>query len=950
MYARLWWKDARQFWPIWLLVFLAAGVTQSLMLIFMGRQVQGGALFFPALFWSGLYALAAGAAAFAAERETGTLRLLDILPADRRLVWAGKVSFAIVSTVGLTALLLLMAAAGTRMRNLEIGPTRLSAAIACMFVLLALGWGLFWSSIVKSSLTAALAAMCCTGLLLGYYSQYRVREEFGLAEFVVFIATVAASDLVFTSSTRRSRMPFQLQSPIVRRPSVSPRAGRIGAQSPFRAVPRRPIAPVRQPHAATPPAPGRRSLLIQAWALFRETVKEGWRTWAMLTTILIVLAASSHVYRDYVYGGLYDNTAWLFIGALAISSAAGASVFGLENRARTQRFLVHHGARPGIVWLVKVVTWGLGPAVLVFAAASFVWYMQARFWYTQPRFRGSGEDVTLALACLPLAFAVGVICGMAFRRGITAFVIAVVATAALAMPLISLAVENVVPVAGILMVAAALLVISWAWRHDWMLERPAPGRWLRLGLYLAVAIPVLSACHIGFRVWSVPNVGPIAPPESWAEFSSIEMSPDRNAAELYQEAGRRLTYLGKPSDDTPIMFLNRNKYSLDLIRRAAARPDCRFERLGRPTLLDESARPSLLAFSRLLSAEASVRLSSGDLAGSWEDVMVLFRMARHFAEGSGVDGARFALVFAEREALIIALDWATAPGQTRERLRAALEAYRNLPKMPPASDVVRAEANLVENTLSLPVDRLRHYLEEMLFGPPSSGEADHAQRLLRFGIVDVVTTPWELARARRVYRAISVAALKSASREPGHRNDGGSRDHGFYDQSRDLPGPLQSLSQPPEAYLGTDDQNEVARRALEQVIAIRIWQLEHEGRFPDRLEALVPDELKSLPLDPYSDGPFRYVRAAVDGILPLQDALSVSLAFNRSQLITPPPGSRLLYSVGHDRQDDGGTSDSLTFPGRDLVFLIPPVEKSAGGGNDKADSTPKAKTEPARPK
>ncbi len=150
--------------------------------------------------------------------------------------------------------------------------------------------------------------------------------------------------------------------------------------------------------------------------------------------------------------------------------------------------------------------------------------------------------------------------------------------------------------------------------------------------------------------------------------------------------------------------------------------------------------------------------------------------------------------------------------------------------------------------------------------------------------------------------------------------------------------------------MGTDDQNEVAHRALKQVIAIRIWQLEHEGRFPDRLEALVPDELKSLPLDPYSDGPFRYVPCAVDGILPLQDALSVSLAFNRSQLITPPPGSRLLYSVGHDRQDDGGTSDSLTFPGRDLVFLIPPVEKSAGGGNDKGDSTPKAKTEPARPK
>ena len=56
-----------------------------------------------AMGWTCLYAFAVGAAAFAGERETGTLRLLDMLPAPRRVVWAGKVSFAIVSTIGLAA-------------------------------------------------------------------------------------------------------------------------------------------------------------------------------------------------------------------------------------------------------------------------------------------------------------------------------------------------------------------------------------------------------------------------------------------------------------------------------------------------------------------------------------------------------------------------------------------------------------------------------------------------------------------------------------------------------------------------------------------------------------------------------------------------------------------------------------------------------------------------------
>ena len=44
-----------------------------MMLIFVGRPRGSGALGVSALFWAGLYALAAGAAAFAGERETGTL-------------------------------------------------------------------------------------------------------------------------------------------------------------------------------------------------------------------------------------------------------------------------------------------------------------------------------------------------------------------------------------------------------------------------------------------------------------------------------------------------------------------------------------------------------------------------------------------------------------------------------------------------------------------------------------------------------------------------------------------------------------------------------------------------------------------------------------------------------------------------------------------------------------
>ncbi len=152
MYARLWWKDVRQFWPIWVVVLLAAAATQWVMLTFGGRPARDGLLGVSALLWAGLYAVAAGAAAFAGERETGTLRLLDVLAADRRVVWAGKFSFAFVTTVILTLVLLLMAAMSTERWNPHKPLTAWDAAGLIAFVLVALGWGLFWSSILKTAL------------------------------------------------------------------------------------------------------------------------------------------------------------------------------------------------------------------------------------------------------------------------------------------------------------------------------------------------------------------------------------------------------------------------------------------------------------------------------------------------------------------------------------------------------------------------------------------------------------------------------------------------------------------------------------------------------------------------------------------------------------------------------------------------------------------------------
>ena len=81
------------------------------------------------------------------------------------------------------------------------------------------------------------------------------------------------------------------------------------------------------------------------------------------------------------------------------------------------------------------------------------------------------------------------------------------------------------------------------------------------------------------------------------------------------------------------------------------------------------------------------------------------------------------IIWSGTDALGHALEWAVAHGQTPDRLHAALAAYRDLPKMASATDMVRVEANLVENTLDLPTSRLRDWVFESMNGDFHSEKA-----------------------------------------------------------------------------------------------------------------------------------------------------------------------------------------------------------------------------------
>jgi hypothetical protein len=344
-------------------------------------------------------------------------------------------------------------------------------------------------------------------------------------------------------------------------------------------------------------------------------------------------------------------------------------------------------------------------------------------------------------------------------------------------------------------------------------------------------------------------------------------------------------------------------------------------------------------FTKLITLDLSDREKHDDLAGAWDDIIVLFRMARHASEGTVLVSAFANVVLMERITLGRALEWAVARGQTPERLQAALVAYRDLPNMPSSTDIVRVEANLVENTLDLPTDRIRDWLNDM-------NGTSNAERVFSLALLETVTTPWERVRIRRVNRLYSQALIQEAMREPWQRRRQVDPE---IEHAKVTTRTAMMLIPHTAGYVAAIDQNEVARRALVQVLAIRIWQLRHDGQFPDRLEALVPAILPSLLNDPYLRRPFGFVRSTGQEVSPLRLALTPA----RGNGHPAAPGSWLLYSVGPDHDDNGGFTFNPNVPmgqPMDIVFEIPRLKVGDAGepkGRDQGKDATRDRAAPA---
>lgn len=926
MLARLWWKEWRGNWPLLVAVALmAAGVQWTLELSEIW-EVQTGALTLLALGFAAMYAFAIGSTAFAAERESRALGWLDTLPVSRPTLWTAKASFALGSTAALTLALVALAASGTVQRDpVHYALTPMAINFGVLLVE-AIAWSFFWSALMSQTLAAAALAVATVGLILavatGRLGLY-LNDLSGTAGWRLSLAlgALAASWVVMTRRPRPGRPPRVKRSTPLK--EVRP----VGIEAETKAI----------PAAKARPAPRMAQAPSALRALVWETWREARKIWGIIAGVSLLLPVVLLLIPD----GRFNLIAVSIFGGVLASLIAGVCVFALEDRARTYRFYLQLGVRPARVWVVKEAIW-IGLMLPVWVPLLAI--SQIR----EPGF-GQPPPVSGLALCFATAFAAGQLCEMVLRRAITAALVGGLLMIALLLPQALMVASQLVPAWWLGFTPLILLLVSWAWSGDWLDDRPGLGRWARLALHLAVPYGLLAAAYIDYRARSVPD---IAPPFSQADLKLAPIPEGANAADTYTLAIARRWNSGRigpqmeeesheiqrvisegwdPNAKLVVAWWRQNQRAIELTRHASEMEQAEFAALDHLSIGSSfyTTYFELKYLADALALDARERQFRGDLAGAWEDIRAIIRMAGHMMQRPTPIYQAAWTAALEGQAVQVGLAWAADPRQTPAGLRAALKDLGRLPELPKPTSSVLAEYVMAQRALDDPSTILSWF-----YPPPSGRWAASYQATLQF----FIAAPWEIERARRVVKLATTWQLQEARSEAWERARPVSIDRAGL---RWPPGPngqvitvddIRSFEQstPLSRQLIHEftgiieelDRETIRRRILTQVIALRVWALEHGGREPERLADLVPSVLERLPIDPYSGRPFGYVRSSGQVVSTIRQASGMQVYVTHYGPQPTRPGQWLLYSIGPDGIDNRADSLNSSSHG-DIVFPLP---------------------------
>lgn len=380
----------------------------------------------------------------------------------------------------------------------------------------------------------------------------------------------------------------------------------------------------------------------------------------------------------------------------------------------------------------------------------------------------------------------------------------------------------------------------------------------------------------------------------------------QNAALVYERAfeamgdlkglpQESLDFLGDPSapfdaDDKKLReFLDSQQVSLALIRRAAAMPDCRFERdYSRPTF--ETLLPEVQAMrnaARLLALDARVKTADGDVSSALADVSAIFAVALH---ASGEPTLISFLVSAAIDA--VACQTLEAVLATSEPTPDDLQALRIGEivsfRMLLARSITMEEAFGLSAfaAMSSPTNRgddVSAYFTEQVLGPVSPAAA----MLLPY--FRVFFLPHELDS----YRSTMQQARK-LTQQPYSLVQDRLKALDQSSENRQI-GVLTSLLLPALNAAFEAAARAEAKHQLALAAAAATRYKAAKGEQPADVDSLAPEFLRVPLVDPYDGKPLK-VAAAGDGLV--------------------------IYSIGPDGRDDGGAAFDAEKKTGDITFRL----------------------------
>jgi hypothetical protein len=975
------WKEYREHRSVWFTMVVLTGLL-AFAIIQLSAPADlyvAGRVALAVLGLAGAYGVVCGAMMLAGEREAGTLVFLDIFLGRRGLLWLWKaligVLLAAAEALAVALVLHLLKEEPPGWLGALVGRGGIGAlgfhpasqfkpTTALWFVVLpvvtleAYAWGLLGSALTRRVLTGAGLAILIAfpvwlvAVLTPPPASLALRLTAAAVALIISLnvfliqsrdtplAPPPRPDEESRRFRRRLREWEEDRFDLERRAGpASPRVatrGLVAATPELADRPREKSVRRPRPHAADARSPGQ----VLLWLTFRQA-----------RILFFALAAAAVL----VGMGLpsYGQVLWP-LATLLLGVACGTAVFAQEQSDLSYQFLAAQHFPLRTVWKVKALFWSAVAVLLpLFLMVGGTLGIAAAL--TLRRRPGAMEPVepaplgfefgTLRQLLGPVlffgvwlvyGFCAGQLCVLLCRKTVMAVMLgALVALAAVGLWLPSLLCLGMsgwqVWVPPLVALAATRALLR-AWAGGRIKERKPLTALAGFGL----AALAWAALVFAFRAWDIPDLG--EPVDRAAFRASVPSGPDNPAGQKIQEALADFETPGVAAAEDWLPLWRRDW--LALLAEVSRLPVGVIE-----TPRGDGELPLLkhLAVCRKMTGQlrflAEVALKEGKPAAAVDHLARILALSRNLRNKAPL-ASYLVGVEVEENALHVLDAWLARGKPAPELLRRALgELNRHAAETPPPLDCLQTEcfraAGLLDNPTAWAFRR---------------GAGQLREKWLADGIALSLDTPWEGERKQRLWRAVWAGLLRAVRTPHWQLADAAEEAEGGRTATRLIlrgwlpadDGPGATLTRDRLArlleeswltdlrlYAPVVPLRAAANRARWRVdasrlaVALGLYQL-REGKSAQKLEALVPNYLPRLPVDPYSGQAFRY-RISTGEVLEIPGGEGLAW-------VRVPPGQGILWSTGPDRVDHGGRRHAGEAPdddplwargGFDLITLVP---------------------------